>query len=89
MQQSFGKRKFTPSKDMSEMEKEAFKEMKKNLDEMKYVITPDNEDNVVEKTIMKRHSLSLPKDADLKDKFNVSVEKGDDNKWCVTDFDID
>lgn len=42
------KEKFTPSKDMSEMEKEAFKEMKKNLDEMKYVITPDNEDNVVE-----------------------------------------
>ena len=30
------KEKFTPSKDMSEMEKEAFKEMKKNLDEMNY-----------------------------------------------------
>ena len=42
------KEKFTPSKDMSEMEKEAFKEMKKNLDEMKYVITPDNDDNVLE-----------------------------------------
>ena len=39
---------------------------------------------------MKRHSLSLPKKThDLKDKFNVSVEKGDDNKWRVTDFDID
>ena len=82
--------KFTPSKDMSEMEKEAFKEMKKNLDEMKYVITPDNEDNVVEEDYYETtFIITSKKDADLKDKFNVSVEKGDDNKWRVTDFDID
>lgn len=84
------KEKFTPSKDMSEMEKEAFKEMKKNLDEMKYVITPDNEDNVVEEDYYETtFIITSQKDADLKDKFNVSVEKGDDNKWRVTDFDID
>lgn len=84
------KEKFTPSKDMSEMEKEAFKEMKKNLDEMKYVITPDNEDNVVEEDYYETpFIITSKKDADLKDKFNVSVEKGDDNKWRVTDFDID
>ena len=84
------KEKFTPSKDMSEMEKEAFKEMKKNLDEMKYVITPDNEDNVVEEDYYETtFIITSKKDADLKDKFNVSVEKGDDNKWRGTDFDID
>ena len=84
------KEKFPPSKDMSEMEKEAFKEMKKNLDEMKYVITPDNEDNVVEEDYSEpTFIITSKKDAALKDTFNVSVEKGDDNKWRVTDFDID
>lgn len=82
--------KFTPSKDMSEIEKEAFKEIKKNLDDMKYVITLDNENIITEDDYYETtFIITSKKDADLKENFNVSVEKGDDNKWRVTDFDID
>lgn len=83
------KEKFTPSKDMSESEKEAMKELKKYANEMKYVVTSNSEEDIVEEDYFETtFIITSKKDPALRDKFNVSLEKGEDNKWRVETFDI-
>lgn len=81
--------KFTPSKDMSESEKEVMKELKKYANEMKYVVTSNSEEDIVEEDYFETtFIITSKKDPALRDKFNVSLEKGEDNKWRVETFDI-
>lgn len=81
--------KFTPSKDMSESEKEVMKELKKYANEMKYVVTSNSEEDIVEEDYFETtFIITSKKGPALRDKFNVSLEKGEDNKWRVETFDI-
>lgn len=81
--------KFTPSKDMSESEKEVMKELKKYANEMKYVVTSNSEEDIVEEDYFETtFIITSKKDPALRDKFNVYLEKDEDNKWLVKSFKI-
>lgn len=83
------KEKFTPSKDMSESEKESMKELKKYANEMKFIITPNKEDDELgEDYFETTFIITSKKESALRDKFIVYLEKDEDNKWLVKSFKI-
>jgi len=75
---------FTPSKDMSDMEKAAMKHIKEESKKMQYVITPDNEDNVMdEDRVETSFVITSKKDPDFKKRLSVKLDKDDSGTWKV------
>lgn len=81
---------FPHSKDASEKDKQFAAELKKYAKEMEYVVTPNKEKDELEEDYFETtFIITSKKDKSLNDKFIVTLEKNEDNKWRVTDFDID
>ena len=78
---------FTPSDEMSSMEKAVIKAMQEEAKKMKYIFTVDKEyTDMSEEDADIRFNVTSAKDSDFKKTIRVSLEKDDYNKWRVTHY---
>jgi hypothetical protein len=78
---------FTPSKEMSSMEKAVVKAMKEEAQKMQYIITIDKEFTVVEDNYTDVYfDVTSAKDADFNETIRVNLRKDDNGKWYVDDY---
>lgn len=78
---------FTPSGEMSSMEKAVVKATKEEAKKMRYIITIDNEFTTVEENYIDVYfDVTSAKDTDLNETMRVNLRKDDNGKWYVDDY---
>jgi hypothetical protein len=78
---------FTPSEEMSSMEKTVVKAIKEEAKKMKYIITIDNEFTAIEENYTDVYfDITSAGDPDFNETFRVNLRKDDNGKWYVDDY---
>ena len=78
---------FTPSKEMSSMEKAVVEAVKKEAQKIQYIITIDNEFTTAEESYADVYfDVTSAKDPEFEETIRVNLEKDDKGKWVVSNY---